>query len=146
MKALLSLLFLLISAALFGQHTTFTIDDYSRHTIYLQNANRYVKENRVYSGNRALKTEFSVSPGGLDLYVRSRRNRNIGLAVSLIGTAGSLYVLFNRDRVNWQPFFWTSLGTAAVAGMLNAAADKQLNQAVWLRNKDVIALPEELRP
>lgn len=121
--------------------TSFSLSDYSEKTIYLHGANGYIKNNTYYSGHKLLMKEFSVSPGGLELYVRSRRNRNIALAVSLIGTAGSLYALLNRNKVDWRPFFWTSLGTGLIAAPINMTASKQLNQAVWLRNKDVLALP-----
>lgn len=147
MKLLLTLPFfvcLLVNTAT-AQHQRFSINEYSENTIYLQGTNKYIKNNVEYIGHRALLKEFNISPGGLDLYVRSRRNRNIGMVVSLVGTAGSLYALFNRNNVNWKPFFWASLGTGLIAAPLNATATKQLNQAVWLRNRDALSrqLPNE---
>lgn len=136
-------LFLDCSTDLLAQGSSFRLSDYSEKTIYLHGANGYIKNNTYYSGNKLLMKEFSVSPGGLDLYVRSRRNRNIALAISLLGTAGSLYALLNRDKVDWRPFFWTSLGTGLIAAPINMTASKQLNQAVWLRNKDVLATPSD---
>ncbi len=121
-------------------------DSYSEKTIYLYGTNRYVKNNVLYTGHRSLLSEFTVSPGGLDLYLRSRRNRNIGMAVSLLGTAGSVFALLNRNRVDWRPFFWVSLGTGLIAAPLNLAASKQLNQAVWLRNRDALLNPDGLNP
>ncbi len=121
-----------------AQGSSLRLSDYSEKTIYLQGANGYVKNNTYYAGNKLLKNEFSISPGGLELYVRSRRNKNIALAVSLLGTAGSLYALLNRNKIDWRPFFWTSLGTGLIAAPINMTASKQLNQAVWLRNKDAL--------
>jgi len=124
---------------------TFTLQDYNEQTIYLEAPNRYIKNNQVYTGQRALAAEFRMSPGGMNLYVRSKRNRNIAAVVSLLGTAGSIYALVNRNQVNWKPFFWVSLGTGIISVPLNAAANRQLNQAVWLRNRDVLlqASPEQ---
>lgn len=129
---------LCVTAKLSAQGQQLLTDEYSQKTIYLYGHNRFIKNNVVYTGHRSLLNEFSASPGGLSLYLRSRRNRNIGMAVSLIGTAGSLYSLLNRGNINWRPFFWGSLATGLIAAPINATATKQLNQAVWLRNKDVL--------
>lgn len=118
-------------------------DPYTEHTIYLTGVNRYVKNNTVYAGHKSLLNEFLNSPAGLNLYVRSRRNRNIGMAVSLLGTAGTIYALVNRNRVNWRPFFWASIGTGLIAAPLNMTATKQLNQAVWIRNRDELQRTRE---
>jgi hypothetical protein len=137
-----STLLFLLTTVLPAQHQTFSTKDYSEHTIYLHGINKYIKNNVEYAGHRSLVKEFSISPGGLDLYLRSRRNRNLGMAVSLLGTAGSLYALLNRDKVNWKPFFWASLGTGLIAAPLNAAATRQINQAVWLRNRDALNMSD----
>lgn len=131
------LFFLFLSHGLIGQRN-FTFQEYNENTIYLEAPNRYVKNNQVYLGHKVLLAEFSVSPGGLELYIRSRRNRTIGTVVSLLGTAGSIYALVNRNQVNWQPFFWFSLGTGLLSVPFNAKANRQLNQAVWLRNRDAL--------
>ncbi len=144
-KILFSAIFIFLAApgSIMAQGSSFPLSDYSEKTIYLYGPNGYIKNNTYYSGHKLLMKEFSVSPGGLELYVRSRRNRNIALAVSLLGTAGSLYALLNRHKVDWRPFFWTSLGTGLIAAPINMTASKQLNQAVWLRNKDVLAAPSD---
>ncbi len=142
-KILFKAIFLLLAASgsIMAQSNSFSLGDYNEKTIYLYGTNGYIKNNTYYSGHRLLMKEFSVSPGGLELYLRSRRNRNIALAVSLLGTAGSLYALLNRNKIDWRPFFWTSLGTGLIAAPINMTASKQLNQAVWLRNKDVLTNP-----
>jgi hypothetical protein len=116
---------------------------YDRETIYLLSPNRYVRNNTVYSGNAALRREFSVSPGGMQLYVRSRRTRNIALVFSLVGSAGTIYTLATGNRDNYRTFFWVSLGTGLASSLLNARASTQLNEAVWLRNRDALILLEE---
>ena len=116
---------------------------YDRETIYLLSPNRYVRNNTVYAGNAALRREFSISPGGMQLYVRSRRTRNFALVFSLVGSAGTIYTLATGNRNNYRTFFWVSLGTGLGASLLNARATTQLNQAVWLRNRDALLLMKE---
>ncbi len=136
----LSFLFLLLcaGASLSAQHTRSVT--YDTETIYLLGFNRYVKNNQVYSGHRQLKSEFSISVGGMDLYRRSRRNRTIGLAISLAGTAGTVYALASNRSQTSRTFFWVSLGTGLAAAPFNGRANSQLNQAVWLRNRDALLL------
>lgn len=115
---------------------------YDRETIYMLSPTRYVRNNVVYTGGNNLRREFSVSPAGLDLYVRSRRNRNIALVVSLAGSAGSIYSLVTGNRDALRTFFWVSLGTGVVSTTLGTRANTQLNQAVWQRNRDALMLME----
>jgi hypothetical protein len=118
---------------------------YDRESLYLTGPNRYVKNNVLYSGHRQLVREFTISPGGMQLYLRSRRNRNIATVISLVGSVGSIYSLVSGDRSNLKTFFWVSLGTGLVATTLSAQASSQLNQAVWLRNRDALLLLEGQR-
>jgi len=113
---------------------------YNSETIFMQGTQRYVKNNVVYAGHKQLLREFSISPGGMDLYIRSRRKRNIAMVFSLVGTASTVYALLNRSHENQRTFFWISLGSAVVSAPLNIAANNQLNQAVWLRNRDALML------
>ncbi len=115
---------------------------YDRETIYLLSPNRYVRNNTVYAGASALRREFSMSPGGMQLYVSSRRNRNLALVLSLVGSAGTIYTLTSGNRNNYKTFFWVSLGTGLASTFLNGKATTQLNQAVWLRNRDALVLME----
>lgn len=103
---------------------------------------RYVRNNVVYAGAPNLRREFSISPAGMDLYIRSRRNRNIALVVSLVGSAGSIYSLVTGNRDALRTFFWVSLGTGVVSTTLGTRANTQLNQAVWQRNRDALILME----
>ena len=115
---------------------------YDRETIYMLSPTRYVRNNVVYTGAPNLRREFSVSPAGMDLYIRSRRNRNIALVVSLAGSVGSIYSLVTGNRDALRTFFWVSLGTGVVSTTLGTRANTQLNQAVWLRNRDALNLME----
>ena len=115
---------------------------YDRETIYMLGPTRYVRNNVVYAGAPNLRREFSISPAGMDLYIRSRRNRNIALVVSLAGSAGSIYSLVTGNRDALRTFFWVSLGTGVVSTALGTRANTQLNQAVWLRNRDAMVLME----
>lgn len=116
---------------------------YDRETIYLMSPNRYVRNNVAYSGAAQLRQEFVLSPGGMQLYSRSQRNRTIATILSLAGSAGTIYTLVSGNRDLYRPFFFVSLGTGLASGLINARANTQLNQAVWLRNRDAMILFQE---
>jgi hypothetical protein len=115
---------------------------YDRETIYLIGGNSFVKNNVVYSGQKAIKKEFMISEGGFQLYMKSRRTRNIGLAISLAGSAGSIISLISGNRYNFRSFFWVSIGTGIVASVFTMQANNQRDQAVWLRNRDAMLFLE----
>ncbi|QRR01854.1 hypothetical protein [Dyadobacter sandarakinus] len=109
---------------------------YDQETIYLRGANSFVKNNRIYTGQKALKNEFVLSEGGMQLYLQSRRTRNVALVISLAGSAGSIYSLVSGNRDRLRTFFWVSLGTGIVSSALTMKANNLRDQAVWLRNRD----------
>lgn len=113
---------------------------YDTETIYMQGGNSYIKNNIQYAGNKALRKEFMISEGGMQLYVKSRRNRNIALVFSLLGSAGTIYSLASGDRSNFKKFFWLSLGTGLTSSLISIKANNLRDQAVWLRNRDAILL------
>lgn len=115
---------------------------YDKETIYLRNGNSFVKNNVVYSGQKALRNEFMVSPEGLGLYLKSRRTRSIGLVISLAGSAGSIISLLTGNRDNLKTFFWVSVGTGLVGSGFTMAANNQRDQAVWIRNRDAMLFLE----
>ncbi len=113
---------------------------YDRETIYLLSPNRYVRNNIEYAGAAQLRREFMLSPGGMQLYTSSQRKRTIGTILSLVGSAGTIYTLVSGNRDLYRPFFFISLGTGLASGLLTMRANTQLNQAVWLRNRDALTL------
>ena len=115
---------------------------YDRETIYLLGPNRYVRNNVEYAGAAQLRREFMLSPGGMQLYTRSQRKRTVGTILSLVGSAGTIYTLVSGNRDLYRPFFFISLGTGLASGLLTMRANTQLNQAVWLRNRDAMTLTE----
>ena len=115
---------------------------YEKESIYLQGRNSYIKNNIEYSGQRALKQEFVISEGGMQLFLKSKRNKNIALAISILGSAGSLYSLASGNRTHFKKFFWISLGTGFVSSLVMTNANNLRDQAVWLRNRDAILLME----
>ena len=115
---------------------------YDKETIYLQGRNSYIKNNIEYSGQRALKQEFVISEGGMQLLLKSKRNKNIALAISILGSAGSIYSLASGDRTHFKKFFWISLGAGFASSLITANANNLRDQAVWLRNRDAILLME----
>ncbi|OJV16703.1 MAG: hypothetical protein BGO21_27940 [Dyadobacter sp. 50-39] len=115
---------------------------YDRETIYLRNGNSFVKNNVLYTGQKALRNEFMVSPEGLGLYLKSRRTRSIGLVISLAGSAGSIVSLLTGNRDHLRTFFWVSVGTGLVGSGFTMAANNQRDQAVWMRNRDAMLFLE----
>lgn len=115
---------------------------YDSETIYLLSNNRYVRNNTVYAGNKALESEFQISPGGMQLFLQSRRNRDIGFAFSLVGSASTIYTLVSGNRGSFKTRLLISLGTGLASTLLTTRANTQLNQAVWLRNRDALLLLE----
>ena len=113
---------------------------YDKETIYLQGSNRYVKNNMLYAGHKSLLREFSISEGGLQLYLKSRRTRNIGLAISIAGSAGTIVSLISGNRDHLRKFFWVSLGSGVISSAVTMHANNQRDQAVWLRNRDAMFL------
>lgn len=115
---------------------------YDKETIYLQGSNSYIKNNMVYKGQKAIKSEFMISPGGMQLYVSSRKKKNIALIISLAGSAGSIASLITGNRDALRKFFWVSLGTGLASTIITVQANNERDQAVWLRNRDALLFME----
>jgi len=113
---------------------------YDKETIYLQGSNKYIKNNIQYEGMRALRKELSISEGGLQLYLKSRRYKNFALVLSVAGSAGSIVSLISGNRSALKKFFWVSLGTGLASSLITAEANNLRDQAVWLRNRDAMIL------
>jgi hypothetical protein len=144
-KSILGLVFLLVSincqAQIPGDTTLSKAKRwYDKETIYMRGGSSFVKNNVIYTGQKALRREFGISEGGLQLYLKSRRMRNIGLVVSVAGSAGSIISLVSGNRDNLKKFFWVSVGTGIVSSVLTMQANNMRDQAVWLRNRDAMLL------
>lgn len=114
-------------------------DLYDRVTIYPMGPGRYVKHDTQYTGLGAMKREYAISDGALKLYVRSQRNRNIALLLSLgvavmpTRTAATLNKPFYQ-----RPLSYVAFGLGLISSVFNAKANSQLNQATWLYNRDAL--------
>jgi dolichol kinase len=117
-----------------------TIRLYDRETIYLRGGNSFIKNNLIYTGKRALAKEFLISPLGMDLYLRSRRLKGIGLAISLAASAGSIVSLLSGNRNTVRSIFWVSLGAGVVSSVMTVQGNNLRDQAVWTRNRDAMTL------
>lgn len=143
-------LLLLVTASVCSAQVRIPVDStaararkwYDKETIYLRNGNSFVKNNVVYTGQKAIRNEFMVSPEGLGLYLQSRRTRNIGLLISLAGSAGSIVSLISGNRDNLRTFFWLSVGTGIVGSAFTMSANNQRDRAVWMRNRDAMLFLE----
>lgn len=114
-------------------------DLYDRVTIYPMGPGRYVKHDTLYTGLGMMKNEFAISEGALKLYVRSQRNRNITLVLSL-GVAimpTRTAATFNKPFYQ-RPLYYVALGVGFVSSLFNAKATSQLNQATWIYNRDAL--------
>lgn len=137
------ILLLLFSASASHAQISFPVDStarkwYDKETIYLQGSNSYIKNNIMYTGQKALKNEFLLSEGGMQLYVSSRKRRNLALVISVAGSAGSIASLISGNRDLLKKFFWVSLGTGLASTLITVQANNLRDQAVWLRNRDAL--------
>jgi hypothetical protein len=111
---------------------------YAKETIYLVGGNTYVKDGKQLMGRKALLHEFSVSPSGMKLYVRSRRIRNITMTVSIAGAVGTIISTTSKNRDNLRGLMWTSIGVGIVSSWGTAYANSMRDRAFWTRNYDVM--------
>lgn len=117
---------------------------YDRAVIYPLSPGRYVRNDTLYTGLSLMRNEFVISDGALKLYVRSQRNRTISLVVSL-GVAvmpTRTAATFNKPFYQ-RPLYYVALGLGLASSAINARATSQLNQAVWLRNREALFLLDE---
>jgi hypothetical protein len=144
------LMILLVLASGLGCHAQVTDSSptgkarqwYDKETIYMQGGNSYIKNNVQYAGHKALREEFKISEGGTQLYLKSRKNKNFALILSLVGSIGTIYTLASGDRTNYKTFFLISLGTGLGSSLVTIKANNLRDQAVWLRNRDAMLLME----
>ncbi len=128
-----------IATAQDNSKARYMTDLYDRVTIYPMGPGRYVKHDTLYTGSGAMRNEFAISDGALKLYVRSQRNRNITLVLSL-GVAvmpTRTAATFNKPFYQ-RPLYYVALGLGLVSSVFNAKATSQLNQATWLYNRDAL--------
>ncbi|SEJ75505.1 hypothetical protein SAMN05216327_118117 [Dyadobacter sp. SG02] len=111
---------------------------YAKETIYLVGGNMYVKDGKPLKGKNALLKEFSISPAGMKLYVRSRRIRNISMTLSIAGALGTILSTTSKNRDNLKGLMWTSIGVGVVSSWGTAWANSMRDQALWTRNYDAM--------
>ncbi len=128
-----------VAAAQQNPDARYMTDLYDRVTIYPMGPGRYVKHDTLYSSLGAMRNEFALSEGALKLYVRSQRNRNIALVLSLGLTVMPTRTAATLNKPFYQrPLFYAALGLGFVSGLFNAKANTQLNQATWIYNRDAL--------
>lgn len=111
---------------------------YAKETIYLVGGSMYMKNGKALMGKKKLLNEFSISPQGMKLYVRSRRVRNITMTLSVAGAVGTLITNTSKNRENLRGLMWTSIGVGLVSSWGIAYADRVRDQAFWTRNYDAM--------
>lgn len=110
---------------------------YAKETIYLVGGNTYIKDGKQL-GRKTLLNEFSISPAGMRLYVRSKRIRNFTMTLSLAGTVGTIISTASKNRDNLRGLMWTSIGVGVVSSWGTAYANSLRDKAFWTRNYDVM--------
>lgn len=111
---------------------------YAKETIYLVGGNTYIKDGKQLMGRKTLLHEFSISPAGMKLYVRSRRIRNITMTVSIAGAVGTIISTTSKNRDNLRGLMWTSIGVGIVSSWGTAYANSMRDRAFWTRNYDAM--------
>lgn len=112
---------------------------YEKQTIFLVGGNTFVKNGTTYTGRKALSKEFSISPAGMKLYVRSRKIRNFTLTLSLAGAVGTIFATTSKNRDNLKGLMWTSIGVGIVSSWGTAYANSVRDRAFWIRNHDAMS-------
>lgn len=120
---------------------------YDRQVIYMQGSDRlYVKGRHSQLAGGSLRREFEAFPEPLALYNHSRRLRGIATGLSLGATAISLVTIVNmirgRSTGNYWVWYGLSLALGVGGGVVRVQASNQLNQALWLRNREVLLQPD----
>ncbi|SEI51768.1 hypothetical protein SAMN05216327_102171 [Dyadobacter sp. SG02] len=111
---------------------------YEKETIFLVGGNTFVKNGTTFTGRKALSKEFSISPTGMKLYVRSRKIRNFTMTLSLAGAIGTIFATTSKNRDNLRGLMWTSIGVGVVSSWGTAYANSVRDRAFWIRNHDAM--------
>jgi len=111
---------------------------YQKETIFLVGGNTYVKNGKPFTGRKMLMKEFSISPAGMNLYVRSRRIRNFTLTLSLASAVGTIFATTSKNRDNLRGLMWTSIGVGIVSSWGTAYANSLRDRSFWVRNHDAM--------
>ena len=135
-------------------------DTYDRESIYLRtdfwHGLTFVKAatpHRVGLFLNQMTPEFEKSPGALPLFRKSQRTMKISFAAGLLGLGGAVVGVVQANKmvdrngnITDQRRFERNLGMAVASTLLSAAvtlplnlqARQYLDDAVWLRNRDVL--------
>lgn len=111
---------------------------YEKQTIFLVGGNTFAKNGTTFTGRKALLKEFSISPAGMKLYVRSRKIRNFTMTLSLAGAVGTIFATTSKNRDNLRGLMWTSIGVGIVSSWGTAYANSVRDRAFWTRNHDAM--------
>lgn len=136
-------------------------DIYDRESIYLRTdfwrGTTFVKGGQPHQVGfflNRMKPEFESSPMALPLFKKSQRNMKIGFAAGLLGLGGTVLGAVRasklidsngyatdekryRRNIGWM--IASATLSAAVTLPLNIQARRHLEDAVWLRNREVLS-------
>ncbi len=104
------------------------------------NKSQYIIGNNTYRLNQ-LEKEFAESKEGLQLYLKARKNLHTGRAMIWASLAGYIVAAAVAKKDNSTPFwavFGSSLGVQLAGSGFVGAGTNQMNQAIFIRNRDVL--------
>ncbi len=100
-----------------------------------------------------LRPEFEIAPRVLPLFKKAQRNAKISFAVGILGLAGATtgllialrgvddqgYLLNERQFNRGLNLIWAcSIATAVINIPLTVRSRRQLDDAIWLRNRELL--------
>jgi hypothetical protein len=112
---------------------------YENEVIYLSGS-RYIKGTGIHS-YKEIKYEFDLSPLGKEIYTMYRADQRKYHFFYITGMALYIPAFINLAKRNYKEasnFILGSIASFAISIPISSAADKKLQKAIWIRNRDVL--------
>ncbi|MEO1514802.1 MAG: hypothetical protein AAFV95_07310 [Bacteroidota bacterium] len=113
---------------------------YEKETIYLAGAS-YIKDGTTHRRGwmaKNLQSELSISPDAMKTFRKSRQNRWKGIGFYLAGVGMLLTAPAASNDVLRTGLLAGGLATSLISVPLAFRSERQLQKAVWERNRDLL--------
>ena len=114
--------------------------NYQTETIYLR-FSTYVKDSQVYQIGiigEILKHDMMLSPDAMIVFKKYQRQKKWSLVCAGVQLATQVAAFSTRDK-SWRTGLLIGSGAVAVVSIpLYIGSQRNLNKAVWIRNRDVL--------
>ena len=150
-KAISTFLFFIggISGVLFAQTIPKNLSTlekaYQSNTMYLTYGSKYHlagKEGNLFFNTPKVKQLFAASPDGYKEYKQYQSNQVTSLTLNVLGGIASITGLFmvmeGEEVAAGRALIIGGLAAPLISIPIGIKAQKKLNKAVWLRNRDVL--------